>query len=82
MLRYHPGEIDDGVNITGGLVVFFGGGTKQTPDEDVIAHIDKFNDHESVLDQDVVVWYSGTFSHDFSLEASHILGPDLVPMNW
>ena len=70
VLRYHPGEIDDGETQT------------VVPDARARAHIDNFNNGESVLNKDVVLWYSGTFSHDFSLETSHIVGPDLVPINW
>jgi hypothetical protein len=39
---------------------------------------------EPVLDQDVVVWYGAHFTHDVRAheEVPHIVGPDLVPVNW
>ena len=72
VLRYNPNELDDGVDQTGG-----------TP-EQLMAHIDKFMNGESVRDQDVVVWYAGHFRHDQSNDhgESHRLGPELRPLRW
>ncbi len=71
-LRYRGSEIDDGVNHTSGP------GTE--------ANIGKWVNGESLGGRDVVVWYGAHFSHDVSHQHSathgHILGPNLVPLNW
>jgi hypothetical protein len=70
-LRYHANEIDDGVDVTGG---------------DVGAKLDDFQNGESIDGADVVVWYAGHFTHiQPSHEqggTDHLVGPDLVPINW
>jgi hypothetical protein len=39
-----------------------------------------------VSDHDVVVWYGAHFTHDVqhdgAAQQGHIVGPDLVPVNW
>jgi len=71
-LRYRGSEIDDGVNHTSGA------GTE--------ANIAKWVNGEQLSGQDVVVWYGAHFSHDVahqdSAQHGHILGPELVPINW
>jgi hypothetical protein len=71
ILRYHGGEIDDGSVALG------------PPFE---AGIDGFVNGESVLNQDVVLWYGAHFSHDIGAEPpGHFgewVGPDLVPVSW
>lgn len=46
--------------------------------------IDKYlNPPQSLINQDVVVWYGGHFTHDISgPHVSHVVGPDLRPHNW
>ncbi len=56
--------------------------------------IDPFVNSESVVDQDVVVWYGAHFLHDDGgnftgisrrpdvLSGSHVVGPDLRPVRW
>lgn len=59
-------------------------------DNDVIAtgppfeaNIGKFIAPAELLrDQDVVVWYGAHFTHEVTSHAGHIVGPDLVPVNW
>ena len=47
-----------------------------------MANIDQFANGESVDQQDVVVWYAAHFTHDFNVESGHIVGPELVPVQW
>ncbi len=68
MVRYRPGaEVDNGVVATG------------PPYE---ANIGNFMNGELIRGQDVVVWYGAHFTHDVTAHAGHIVGPDLVPVNW
>ena len=48
------------------------------------AQLDKLVNNESVLDQDVVVWYGAHFTHDVQHHTAvgHVVGPDLVPAVW
>ena len=70
-LRYHGSEIDDGVVAIG------------PPYE---AGIDGFVNGESIVNQDVVVWYGAHFTHDIATEPpgtfGEIVGPILKPVNW
>jgi hypothetical protein len=68
IVRYKPGaEIDNGVVSTG------------PPYE---ANIGNFVNGELIHGQDVVVWYGAHFTHDVTEHAGHVVGPDLVPVNW
>jgi hypothetical protein len=71
ILRYHPGEIDDGVLAVG------------PPYE---AGIDAWLTGESIDGQDVVIWYGAHFTHDLGHEEpgsfGHIVGPDLKLVRW
>ena len=68
LVRYKPGaEIDNGVVATG------------PPYE---ANIATFVNGENINGQDVVVWYGAHFTHDVTAHAGHVVGPDLVPVNW
>jgi hypothetical protein len=71
-LRYRGSELDDGVNHTSGA------GCE--------AQIGKWVNGEDIFDRDVVVWYGGHFTHDVShddpAQHGHVVGPDLVPVNW
>jgi len=71
VLRYHPGEIDDGHPFSTNPAVSR-------------ADIDKFLTAEPVDGQDVVIWYGGHFVHDEAHPSvgGHIVGPDLNPFNW
>lgn len=71
VLRYHPGEIDDGQEFTTDP-------TKST------AHLDRFVNGEVVEGQDVVVWYVGHFVHSFGARhgSGHRVGPELQPLSW
>jgi hypothetical protein len=66
VLRSRPGQLDDHP-ITG---------------EE--AQLDKLINNESVLNEDLVVWYAAHFTHDVHVHSAvgHIVGPDLVPVNW
>lgn len=71
-LRQRADEIDDGVTDTFGAVQ---------------ARLDRFVTGSSLTSADVVVWYAGHFSHaqDGAEETGghgHVIGPDLVPVNW
>ena len=46
--------------------------------------IDKYRTPpESILHQDVVIWYGGPFGHALpGPHVSHIVGPELRPVNW
>ncbi len=71
VLRYRGSEIDDGSVAVG------------PPYE---ADIDRWVNGEAVSDHDVVVWYGAHFTHDVNhdgpAQPGHIVGPDLVPVNW
>lgn len=70
VLRYHPGEIDDGQGFT-------------TDPNLSRAHMEKFmTPPESVSDTDVVVWYAAHYVHDAGIEVGNWVGPDLVPTAW
>jgi Cu2+-containing amine oxidase len=66
VLRSRPGQLDD-YPITG-----------------TEAQLDKLINNESVLDEDLVVWYGAHFTHDVHVHSpvGHIVGPELVPVNW
>jgi len=75
VLRERPTELEDGRIRT------------QGPASTVMANIDRFVNGESVDNQDVVVWYAAHFSHDVHAPEDehghgHIMGPELVPVNW
>jgi hypothetical protein len=71
-------EIDDGFN--------------QTTSQNAFIQIDSFLTNESLVDQDVVVWYGGHFIHDDALNlrgiapqvlgSHHVVGPDLRAVRW
>jgi hypothetical protein len=65
-LRYKPTEIDDAPIV----------GTE--------IHIDKYrNPPEPIVNKDVVVWYAGHFTHaPLGPHVSHVVGPELRPVNW
>jgi hypothetical protein len=65
-LRYKPAEIDDAPIV----------GTE--------IQIDKYRTPpESIVNQDVVVWYGGHFTHaPLGPHVSHVVGPELRPVNW
>ncbi|KAI9772738.1 MAG: hypothetical protein M1840_000333 [Geoglossum simile] len=71
-LKYHPGEIDDGVGFTSTV--------------EARANIDKFKNGEVVEDQDVVIWYAAHFKHnqghEQGLEQGHVVGPEIRPLRW
>ena len=70
VLRYHPGETDDGQGFT-------------TDPGLSGAHLERFMlPPESVVDTDVVVWYAGHYVHDAGVEVGNRVGPDLVPSGW
>jgi hypothetical protein len=69
VLRYHGSEIDDGQGFT-------------TDPAKSKAQLDRFLNGELVENQDVVVWYAGHFLHDVQHGGSHIVGPELRPVNW
>jgi len=74
-------ELDDGFN--------------QTTSQNAFIQIDQFANNESVVDQDVVVWYGSHFLHNDAgnltlnadrsgivISGSHVVGPDLRPVRW
>ena len=70
VLRYHGNELDDGQGFT-------------TDPSLSIAKLDKFRSPaESVVGQDVVLWYAAHFRHDLAHEAGDWRGPLLRPVNW
>jgi hypothetical protein len=75
VLKYHADQLDDGVPSYLDTYATSAAGT--------IATIGKFVDGEVVKDTDVVVWYGAHFKHDQGDEgASHVVGPDLIPLKW
>jgi Cu2+-containing amine oxidase len=67
ILRFHDGQIDDGVpRLT-------------LPAE---AQLDRFVNGEDVHRQDVVIWYAAHFTHDVEEEVGHYVGPVLRPTQW
>lgn len=72
LLRYRGSELDDGVNITTGALA--------------VSNIGAWVNGESILGQDVVMWYAAHFSHDVAHDDpathGHVLGPDLLPVKW
>jgi hypothetical protein len=78
-------EIDDGWNSVGGACTTTSGSC---------INIQSFVNGESVVDQDVVVWYGAHFMHNDGanlldpdrsgqiLSGSHVVGPDLRPVRW
>ena len=72
-LRYHGGELDDGVALISG-----------TPAQTQV-NLDQYLTGESIDGTDVVVWYAGHFLHDEqnpSPHQGHIIGPELRPTAW
>jgi hypothetical protein len=72
VLRWHPGEVDDGVGFT-------------TNPAQSTAHIDNFKTlPELVAKTDVVIWYAAHFLHDEAHGGGHWVGPDLLQStcNW
>jgi len=73
-------EIDDGTNITSG--------------SNTAINIGTFINNESLVDQDVVVWYGAHFIHADGmnllnpqrspsiLSGTHVVGPDIRPIRW
>ncbi len=79
-------EIDDGWQSVGGECTDTGGSC---------INITKYVNGESVVNQDVVVWYGAHFVHDgdgehrldpersgMVLTGSHVIGPDIRPVRW
>lgn len=71
-MRYRATELDDGQPFTKdpGLAK---------------AHLDQFiTNHESIENQDVVLWYAAHFLHDemHGEGGPHIVGPDITPFGW
>ena len=52
----------------------------------LMSDIDRWVNGEAVSDHNVVVWYGAHFTHDVNhdgpAQPGHIVGPDLVPVNW
>ncbi len=50
------------------------------------AELDRFVGRESILNQDVVVWYGAHFTHDVRhagpADEDHVVGPTVVPRGW
>ncbi len=69
ILRYHAAELDDGQGFT-------------TDPAKSKAQLDGFLNGEVIENQDVVLWYAGHFLHDAQHGGSHIVGPELKPVNW
>ena len=70
VLRYRSSELDDGQGFT-------------TDPAIAKAILDNFLNGEYIDGNDVVIWYAAHFRHDAAgPEVSHIVGPDLKPVNW
>lgn len=56
------------------------------PSASTEAELDKLVNHESIVNQDVVVWYGAHFTHDVRRQGTHgpdhVVGPTLVSANW
>ena len=79
ILRFNEGQIDDGISAAPSQA---GESQANAP-----AQIGRFVNGESIVNQDVVVWYSAHFSHDVHEDeenghAGHIVGPVLRPARW
>lgn len=77
----NPIQLEDGITCTTCSTAFI--------------QIDPFVNNESVVDQDVVVWYGAHFLHDdagnlqlnsnrsgFVISGEHVVGPDIRPVRW
>jgi len=75
ILRFNEGEVDDGISAAPSQT---GPSQPNAP-----ADISRFNNGESIRNQDVVVWYAAHFTHDVhEEEVGHIVGPVLRPAQW
>ena len=74
ILRFNEGEIDDGISAVPSQT---GPSQANAP-----AEIGRFNNGQSIRNQDVVVWYAAHFTHDVHEEAGHYVGPVLRPIQW
>jgi hypothetical protein len=56
------------------------------PIVDTEIELDRFVQRQSIVDQDVVVWYGAHFTHDVRADGpadpDHVVGPTLVPRRW
>jgi Cu2+-containing amine oxidase len=76
ILRFKEGEIDDGISATPSQA----GASQATAPAD----INRFNNGESLRNQDVVVWYAAHFTHALHEDDGHghVVGPVLRPARW
>ena len=79
VLRFNDNQFDDGISAAPSQA-----GLSQA---NAPADIGRFINGESVLNQDVVVWYAAHFSHDVHEDegnghVGHIVGPALRPVQW
>src|SRR5262249_8867940 len=49
----------------------------------ITAQLDNFVNHESIKNEDIVIWYAAHFTHDTTHDdaTGHIVGPDLIPID-
>ena len=77
VMRFNDGQLDVGISAAPSQ-----SGPSQA---NAPADIARFVNGESVLNQDVVVWYVAHFTHDVheeGEEVGHIVGPELRPVQW
>jgi hypothetical protein len=76
VLRFNQGEIDDGRSAAPSQA--------GQPQDNAPANLGPFVNGQSVLNQDVVVWYAAHFTHDLheNGDTGHIVGPVLRPVQW
>lgn len=82
-------------NVVGGTALQneYDDGFNQTTSQNAFIQIDNFLTNESVVDQDVVIWYGAHFIHSDSMNRPdmaspevlgtfHVVGPDLRAVRW
>ncbi len=79
VLRFNENQFDDGISAAPSQA--------ELSQANAPADIGRFINGESVLNQDVVVWYAAHFSHDVHEDegnghVGHIVGPALRPVQW
>jgi hypothetical protein len=58
------------------------GGQLDDAGTDAKADLDRLINRESIREADVVLWYAAHFRHRVGHEGAHVVGPELVPVNW
>ena len=44
--------------------------------------VDNYVNGESLVNEDIVIWYGTTFTHEDPYGMTHVTGPSIIPVNW